>query len=118
MRPSLPGSGKFETPWARMRRENLSPCASIRCRWAWLGGGPPFGSRRLQSLWAAWNRELLTPRCSRATLGIAPLLSGSGNLGTACQRIHRAKATAPFRCAGGAVADEVLLGVVEPTSAT
>jgi hypothetical protein len=62
---------------------------SICCDAAWVTW-PPLGSRYAQAVYAAWNCELLTPSSSRLVLGIAPLLVGSGNLGTPCERMQRA----------------------------
>ena len=119
MRPSLPGSGKLGTPWARTHRENLSDSALTCCCSAWFGGPPPFGSRCRQALRAAWNRELLTPSCCRLGLAV-PLPSGSGYFDTPLERMQPAKASAPFACADAAEAleEELLCVAVEPSCAT
>ena len=105
-------------PWARMHAENLSACALSCCSWAGVGPLPPFGSRFLQALCAAWNRELLTPSCSRATLGIDPLLLGSGKLDTPWERMQREKASASACCTDAAEELEravLVVIVVEPS---
>jgi hypothetical protein len=94
MRPSPPGSGKDGTPWLRTHRANTRAFARTRCCAAWLGDRPPFGANRRQALCADANRVLLTPSCCRPTLGIVPLLPGSGNLDTPLERMQLAKATA------------------------
>ena len=91
--PSGPvvGSGRFGTPWERMHRANFrSSVSCCRC-WAWDGAW--YGHRRWQARWAVWSRELLTPSCSMSSLGICPLLSGSGKFGMPWERMHREKAT-------------------------
>jgi hypothetical protein len=92
MRPSLPGSGKFVTPWVCMHWEKLSPCARICCISAGVGA-LPFGSRCWQELWAEGNRGLLRAICF-VLGGKLPLLLGSGQFGTPCERMQRAKASA------------------------
>src|ERR1700730_5218601 len=91
MRPLLSGSGSV-TPWLRTHWENLSACALICCTSAWFGPLPPFGSRCWQALWADWSWELLTPSCCEGSLGVAPLLSGSGKFGTPLERMQWEKA--------------------------
>ncbi len=59
-----------------------------------LGLLPALGSRCAQALWAAWYWELLTPSCSRLTLGNplanSLLLLGSGYFGTPWDRMQLA----------------------------
>ena len=125
------GSGQFGTPWERMHRANVRMSLHDCCSSAWVGWLPgPFGSRCMQALWADWNWELLTPSCCRLTLGIAPLLSGSGKFGTPLERMHVANASDDERPAPGAVEPELaaplvvsvllpaLLDVVVPRPAT
>jgi hypothetical protein len=67
---------------------------AINCRtWAWVCPLPPLGSRCPHADWARWYWELLTPSCCGVFFGNAPLLSGSGNLGTPSARMQRANAS-------------------------
>jgi hypothetical protein len=78
-------------------------------RWitVWLTS-PLFGSRRAQAVRAVWYCEALTPSCCADSFAIAPLPSGSGKLGTPCERMHWENLTAdvaagepPLSAAGG-----------------
>jgi hypothetical protein len=85
---------------------------------AWVGW-PPFGSRRWQSLWAAWKRELLTPSCCRVSLGSSPLLLASGKFSTPLERMQREKASSsPFCVVALSCVVVGAAGVEEATLAT
>src|SRR6188472_1833148 len=88
---SVVGSGQLRTPWERRQRAKSSMPLSVCCTWVLVDR-----SRCAQALWAAWNCELLTPSCCMVTLGIAPLLSGSGNCDTPWERMQPEKARPPF----------------------
>jgi hypothetical protein len=53
---------------------------------------PPFGSRRLQAVCAAWTRELLALSCCDVSFDLSntPLLFGSGQFGTPWERMQLA----------------------------
>jgi hypothetical protein len=87
-------SGQFGTPWERIHRPNFNMSLRISCTTAGLGGtpGPPSGSRCPQDWLAAWNRGL--PAASSTWLfGHTPLLLGSGNFDTPCERMQWEKAS-------------------------
>jgi hypothetical protein len=93
------GSGQFCTPWERMQAANLTMPLSAACTSAWVVlGGFVFGSRCWQALWATWNWGLLA-RGTTLSLGIVPLLLGSGKLDTPWERMQPEKASAPLSCA-------------------
>jgi hypothetical protein len=64
-------------------------------------GALVFGSRCWQAPWATRNWGLLA-RGITLSLGIWPLLLGSGKLDTPWERMQREKASAPFACADAA----------------
>src|SRR3981081_3377586 len=66
---------------------------------------PVFGSRCWQAFRAAWSWELLTPSCWSVSLGIPPLLVGSGQFGTPLARTQREKASAFWEFVDGEFAD-------------
>src|ERR1700722_9393453 len=81
-----------------MQWANFSASPSIDLSSAWVGWPPgeraPFGSRYPQAWVAAWYCELLTPSCCGVRFGNTPLLLGSGQFRTPCERTQRAKASA------------------------
>jgi hypothetical protein len=91
------GSGQFATPWERMHRANVRMSLHDCCSAARVGRPPgPFGNRCMQALWAAWSWGLLTPSWCGVSLGIPPVLLGSGKFDTLWERMQREKASAPF----------------------
>jgi len=91
---SVLGSGQFGTPWERMHWLKLRMPLSSCCTSAWLGALPPFGSRCWQAFWAAWYREVLTPRsCALGNLAATWPGRGSGKFGTSFERMQREKAS-------------------------
>jgi hypothetical protein len=80
-----------------------SACATSGVR---RGPAALTGARLWQADDADWNAACVTPSCCRLGFGIAPLLSGSGNVGTPWVRMHALKATALGLLAGdGTAAD-------------
>jgi hypothetical protein len=75
-------------------------------------------SRYPHALSAIWSCELPTPSCWGVILGIAPLLSGSGNSDTPWERMQREKASAPFWCAATGWLLPLLWVAVVPSCAT
>src|SRR5258707_15205106 len=71
---------------------------------------PVFGSRCWQAFRAAWSWELLTPSCGAVSLGIPPLLVGSGQFGTPWARTQREKASAFWEFVDGEFADRPAFG--------
>jgi hypothetical protein len=92
------GSGQFGTPCERRHRAYLRMMFSADCTTA--EGQSPVSShtwidpdeadsRCAQAVWAALKTELLTPNSCALPLGTAPVpASGSGNLGTSCERMQ------------------------------
>jgi hypothetical protein len=78
-----------------MQAANLTMPFSAACTSAWVDlGGFVFGRRCWQALSATRNWGLLASGIT-LSLGIDPLLSGSGKLDTPWERMHRAKTSAP-----------------------
>jgi hypothetical protein len=75
--------------WLKLRMPLSSCCTSV-----WFGAPPPFGSRRWQAFWAAWYREVLTPRsCALGNFAATCPGRGSGKFGTSFERMQREKAS-------------------------
>jgi hypothetical protein len=112
------GSGKFDTPCARMQLDIASASARILALCA-ADGTPPFGMNLRHVCIADWNAGALT--ATPSTLSDAPdparwldwiakpplpLLPGSGKLGTPLARMHFANAIGEFVVAEAKEAEE------------
>jgi hypothetical protein len=90
MRGSAPdafGSGKFDTPWARMHLARASCCATGRLLFCPEGDPTPPPMSDWHAFDAFWNTGELV-LIPVPFIVNCPSLLGSGKFGTPCERIH------------------------------